>query len=393
MDRSHIAFLSFPHPPHVNPTLPIVSVLVRRGFHVSYVTSEKFRDRVVAVGAEVITCQSFDAQADHHFNKQTDRSGDSRLVDRAFELADNMQEVAMSVFETHPPAVLIYDPGAIAGRLLAHRLGVPSILTTPMFAVDLKRLDIQVNHAKFREEIIDTERAIAHHLKGRGIEAAELQSYAAAPTIHLLPRVLQPDGDVFGERYFYAGRCAGEQPFYGEWRNVCDCGRPIVLVSSSTTALQRSHYYRMCIEALDGLGWHVVLSIGDHGDASSLLPLPPHFEIVQTTSHLAILRYATLMICMGGNMTVSEALYHGVPLIVMSHGHPELEWQADNMAEKGFGIHLRNAETDSCTLRQAVLQISSGSKFHLRATRLKWAVRREPGAEETANRIEDSIHL
>src|SRR5882757_9599511 len=74
MDRGHIAFLSFPHPPHVNPTVPIVSVLVRRGFRVSYVTSQRFRDRLLGVGAEVIACQSFDAQADHQFHKETDQS-------------------------------------------------------------------------------------------------------------------------------------------------------------------------------------------------------------------------------------------------------------------------------------------------------------------------------
>ena len=60
MTNRHIAFFSVPYPPHVNPTLAIVSVLVRRGYRVTYVTSDTFAARVAALGAfEVVSCPIF----------------------------------------------------------------------------------------------------------------------------------------------------------------------------------------------------------------------------------------------------------------------------------------------------------------------------------------------
>jgi MGT family glycosyltransferase len=390
----HIAFLSFPHPPHVNPTLPIVSVLARRGFRVTYVTSDRFRARLIQTGADVITCQSFDPSADHHFNRQSEGSSRyQRVIDRTFKLADHMFELLLPIFENRRPAALIWDAGAIAGPLIANRLKIPQVSTTPMFAIDIARIATQVTHAGYREELMQMERLYRDGIESRGLDLTSYGSGSSPLTIQLIPKAIQPDGDVFGEGYFYAGRCAGEQPIFGTWQRTCECGRPLVLISSSTTALQRDEYYRMCIEALDGLGLHVVLSIGDHGKPESLPPLPPHFEIAQKTSHLTILRSAALIICMGGNVTTSEALYHGVPLIVMSCGHAELEWQADNLAEIGCGIHVKQVEMSAACLRSAAQKILSDSKVSSRVTRLKREVRREPGAEEVANRIEDYAHL
>src|ERR1700689_579247 len=59
MRNLHIAFFSIAKPPHINPTLPIVAALVRRGHRVTYVTSEAFASRITALGAEVVACRSY----------------------------------------------------------------------------------------------------------------------------------------------------------------------------------------------------------------------------------------------------------------------------------------------------------------------------------------------
>src|SRR5690242_6607528 len=59
MNRLHIAFISFPHYPHVNPTLPIAAVLARRGHLVSYASSDQFKSRVEKLGVDFISCPRF----------------------------------------------------------------------------------------------------------------------------------------------------------------------------------------------------------------------------------------------------------------------------------------------------------------------------------------------
>lgn len=50
---STIAFLSIGMHGHVNPTLPVVAELVRRGHTVTYHTSPAFREEIEATGARV----------------------------------------------------------------------------------------------------------------------------------------------------------------------------------------------------------------------------------------------------------------------------------------------------------------------------------------------------
>ena len=88
---------------------------------------------------------------------------------------------------------------------------------------------------------------------------------------------------------------------------------------------------------------------------------------------------------------MAEAGYHGVPLIVTTHGMPELEWQADRMASLGLGIWLGKDDTNVENIRKSAIQISEDDSILRAVKQMRYLVRREPGAEETANRIEEYI--
>jgi MGT family glycosyltransferase len=196
---------------------------------------------------------------------------------------------------------------------------------------------------------------------------------------------------VFGAEFLYAGRCPGEQPYYGDWHHGSSYDKSIILVSTSTTYVRGPAYFAMCIEALRGLNRRVVLSVGDGAGLESLLPLPPNFELAQRTSHVRILPFGSLFICLGGIVTQAEALYHGVPLMILTHGFLELEWQADNFARLGLGVHLRQAQMNAETIRERALQILDDATMARSVDEAKRLVRSEPGAEETANRIEQLL--
>src|SRR5206468_12114593 len=48
---SKIVFIEMPASGHVNPTLPVVQELVRRGEHVTYYATEEFRSQIEQTGA------------------------------------------------------------------------------------------------------------------------------------------------------------------------------------------------------------------------------------------------------------------------------------------------------------------------------------------------------
>ena len=53
VDR-HLAFVSLPAHGHVNPMLPVVAELARRGWRISYATGERFRPEVEKAGATLV---------------------------------------------------------------------------------------------------------------------------------------------------------------------------------------------------------------------------------------------------------------------------------------------------------------------------------------------------
>jgi MGT family glycosyltransferase len=387
MTTTHISFVSFPHPPVVNPTLSIVSVLVRRGYRVSYVTSDRFKSKVSATGAEVITSPAFDPRSLYSIVPSANEIEVSRPI---LALAtDTLTEIAPR-FESDRPDLLIYDSLALAGRVIASKLRTPVIQMSPMFALDRVNFATQVPHLEYRREEEVCQRAFRSFLQSEGVAPPDYLFHEEMLNIHLFPRALQLPGDVFGKQHFYAGRCPAEQHISGQLK-IKHTGRPIALVSNSTTFSRGPEFFRMCIDGLAGLGWHTILSVGANMEPLSIGPLPDHFDAIQTNSNISILPHAGLFICPGGIVTQAEAAYHGVPLIAISNGVPELEWVSENIPRLGTGIHIRQADLNSARIRHAAIQIRESQAILNKVRQLKNTVRREAGGEETANRIEEFL--
>jgi len=387
MKKPHIAFISFPHHPHVNPTLPIASVVARRGFKVSFATSDRFADRANDVGTDVVAIPKFQIDT-----LDDEVESGNRLHPPICQLAVRTLAPLIHAYKDDKPDLIIYDLLAFAGRILACKWNIPAIQTSPTFAHIREKWSEQVTNPSFRASLAEISRRANLFFERHGVIGGDFIFHRERLNIYLFPRALQPFVNFVDDRCFYAGRCAAEQPYFGDWKCPTANNRPIALVATSTTYIQGAEFFKMCIDAFSGLGWHVIMSIGDSGDAASLLPLPPHFEIVKNTSHIRILPHVDLQVCLGGIITSAEAAYHGVPLVVLSHGFPELEWQADNLERLGVGVHVRKADTNSKTLREVINRTANDLEMRRKVKRLQHETHREPGSEDTANRIEQYIN-
>jgi len=300
-------------------------------------------------------------------------------------------EPLANVFERDRPSLLIYNSPSLAARILGHRYEIPLIKASATVALDATNLGKQMPDERFRQSVIDYGRGIDPFVESHGVSGAGYTFHREKLNIYLFTSLLQPYRELFDSSCFFAGRCAGEQPHYGSWERGRTNGKPIIFVATSTNYVQGPAYFRMCIDALSDAGARVILSIGDTGTRAALGDLPPDFEVVQHTAHVKILPYVSLYICLGGNVTASEAAYHGVPMIVISGGWPELEWQAEHLEKTGLALHLKKADSNTANLRDAVRRVSSDRGMQERAREIKRFVRREPGSEEAANVIEDYL--
>lgn len=387
MRNAHIAFVNFPHPPHVNPTLPVVSVMVRRGYRVTYATSDRFASQIASLGAEVVHSSPFITPFSRtEANETLDDQG-------VIGLADRMLAEITPFYENNRPDLVIYDFMALAGRILARRGRIRAIQTCPTFARDKShksKLFEEITDADARREMLEYFGKVDQFLEQHGIVDGFLPFHEKL-NIHFFPRSFQPPGNVFGTDFFYAGRCAGEQAPYGDWRRDDADERPIVLIGTSTTYTQGSDYFQMCIEALRDLNCHIIVYAGDKFDAATLLALPAHCEVVRHTAQVKLFRHARLLICHGGIITPAEAAYYGVPLLMTTHGFCELEMQADIFASLGLGIHLRKSDTNVENIGRSAKLLMTDTSVLNKIKQIQYRVLREPGSEETVNRIEEYL--
>jgi len=353
-------------------------------------TSDRFASRIESLGAEVLPCRRFSIWEVW----PTDQARERGNTHPCTSFADLTLPALDAFYQTNRPDLIVYDFAALAGRILAERLGVPAVQISPIFALGPENLLQQLGPERewFLKHILFQGREVDRYLATHGITGRPAFVFHREKlNIYLFPKELELTSTVFEAGCFYAGRCAGEQPYYGDWEKPDSDDRPICLVSTSTTYRRGPKHFKMCIEALRDLGWHVILSIGDTSDAASLLPLPPHFEIVQNTAHVKILPHTSLFICLGGLISQAEAMYYGVPLLFLSCGIPDLEWHAENAVEKGIGLHLTWPETNSDNLKDYALRTMQSQPIRERVAEVQRLTRRAAGGEETANRIEEML--
>lgn len=378
MRKGHVALFIFPHYPHVTPTLSIVSTFVRRGYRTTYVTSDTFRESLLRIGAEVVLRPGIGSD-----NVLAEESPD--LI---CEVASRTLSEAARFYEKNRPDLVVYDVVDFAGRILANRWNIPAVQIAPHFAFDRHTLTQQIWNDEFRDAIVTWSKEGEAFLKNHGIHADGLLFHRERLNIYPYPKILQPPGVRPDDRLLYAGRCPGEQPSYGSWNRDDAKGKPVVLVTASTTYVRNPNYYTTCIEAFSGTGLHVIFSLGVKANSITMPSLPDNFQVIRGVSYGKVLPHADVLICQGGTATVAEAAYHGVPILVLPYEALELQWNAENIAELGMGFYLKKAEVNARSMREHVMRLLTEPTVKSRARQVMLSVRREPGGEEVVNSIE-----
>lgn len=393
MRNLHIAFIGFPHPAHANATFSIVSALVRRGCRVTYTTDEQFGARIKHLGATALICT--------YLTQPVPNRGLTSAPHASLRVSDwgvicpmnaRLLKELESTFSRDRPDVIIYDVVAFAGRILANQWQLPAIQVSPHCALDEGSILSQVRDTDLREHLLDRGMKAAMFFDRYGISGENWLYHREELNIHFIPRVFQPGGAaLLDDRCLFSGRCVVERPVDPNWQKTHLDNRPIALVTGSMTYVRDLDYFKMCLDALTGLHWHVVLVIGDRNEPGSLRPLPAHTTIVRHASNTEILPHSSLLICQGGNMSTTEAAYHGVPVLAATFGFAELEWCAEtSIVRLGLGKHLRDS-IEKDTLRQAAIQIAEDAEVRLTLARVSELVQRDPDSEEVADRIEQHL--
>ncbi len=131
----HVAVVSLGAFGHINPTLSLVTELVKRGVRVTYFTTENFRKVIEPTGAKFVAMKSWMADNDkHNDTKEEKKEGEQEenvaaivpflFLNEAGVFIDDI----LDVLKEDRPDAIIHDFAGIAGTMAADVLKVPNIM-------------------------------------------------------------------------------------------------------------------------------------------------------------------------------------------------------------------------------------------------------------------------
>jgi UDP:flavonoid glycosyltransferase YjiC (YdhE family) len=103
---------------------------------------------------------------------------------------------------------------------------------------------------------------------------------------------MQPNSSRVGDRYPFVGPCIDpHRADPGDWREPAGDG-PLILVAFGTAYTRRPDVYRNVIDALDGMGWRMVLATGGRAPKEDLGAVPSWVRVEDVVPQVAVLHRA-----------------------------------------------------------------------------------------------------
>lgn len=402
---ANIAVLSVPAWGHLNPVLPIIAELVRRGHSVTVFDEPPFAGAVEALGAKFIAyppAMSMEDMAAVLMN------GDLMATFELFvRVTPKLYRFALRQLRARKPDALVVDGIALWGELLGRRLRIPTVVTSPFFAYELGRNaapgEFRHNLARFIRilpRLVWDWILVALHGLGALPFAFPLPlHWPLLPmrgdlTLMLTSQALHPPSPIFRRRgWQFVGAMidARTRPDHFDFSRLD--GRPIIYVSLGTLIFGKSNFYERCIAALSDYPGQVLLSAGRGSDIARFAHAPANFVVAETFPQLDVLQRAAIFITPAGLNSLHEALWYGVPMVAVPQHFEQLH-NAEAMARGGAGITL-DAEAFGGTvspadLRAAVDTIAADlDGFRRRASDLGRSLKQAGGYAAAADAVEN----
>jgi MGT family glycosyltransferase len=385
-------FLNMPAYGHVNPTLAVVQELVKRGQEVIYYLPEQFKDAIQATGA---VFRSYESKLK---GLSSIASASDTIADRLpILMVDESYHVLPQVLDrirAEEPDYIVYDHMCVWARIVIQALNIPAITFRPTYVLNEHMFAMMAqqrnqNVPNMRDVLAKISAGLAKLCEAYHIPPFDPQSifmYAEQLTIVFLPKMFQPDGNTFDERYVFVGPSILPRHENTNFLLEKLSNKPILYISLGTVFNNQPDFFKLCFEAFAGQPWQVVLSIGKSIDPTVLGPIPDNFLVSSYVPQLEILPRAQVFITHGGMNSSMESLYYGVPMVVIPQ-MVEQAMTARRVVELELGLSLEKEALNATTLRETVERVANESIFHERVQSMQQVIHEAGGYQRAVDAI------
>ncbi|MCY8956157.1 glycosyl transferase [Bacillus cereus] len=390
---ANILVINFPGEGHINPTLAIVSELIQRGETIVAYCIEDYRKKIEATGAEFRAFENFLSQI-NIMERVNEEGSPVLMLSHMMEASERIVNQIIEETKGEQYDYMIYDNHFPVGRIIANILKLPNISSCTTFAYNQY---IVFNDEQESREIDESDPLYQSCLAGMkqwkeryGIECNSLYDIMNHPgdiTIVYTSKEYQPYSDVFDESYKFVGPSIATRKEIGSFPIEDLKNEKVVFISMGTVFNEQPELYEKCFEAFKDIDATVILVVGKKINISQFKNIPYNFKVYNYVPQLEVLKHTDVFVTHGGMNSSSEALYYGVPLVVVPvTGDQPLV--AKRVAEVGAGIRLNRKELTPKLLREAVKKVMDDVTFKEKSRKVGESLRDAGGYKKAIEEIE-----
>ncbi|HWL25231.1 MAG TPA: macrolide family glycosyltransferase [Ureibacillus sp.] len=363
-----VLFFNFPGEGHINPTIPLVEELIKQGEQVVYYCVEEYKTKIEKTGALFRPYKNFLTPS--HIAKRVNQKIDPlEMLLYMGQAMDATVEKVLKEVRDEKYDYVIYDNNFAAGWIIADVLNLPKISSCTTFAINQEifstfmqnRGEMDKNSPKYQEiEEITTKWKDKY-----GVILTNKKNLMTCPgdiTLVYTSKFYQPSAEEFDESFIFVGPSIAKRHNIEYIPFKVQHDTKLIFISMGTVFNQQPELYTTCFEAFRKSPYIVILAVGKQTDIHQFDDIPSNFRVHQYVPQLEILEQADVFITHGGMNSSSEALYFGVPLVVI----PVMGDQpivANQIEKLGAGLQLNRLKLDASTLRNTTEQVLSNASF------------------------------
>ncbi|MBK5491000.1 glycosyl transferase [Bacillus sp. TH17] len=393
---ANVLVINFPGEGHINPTLAIVSELIQRGETVVAYCIEDYRKKIEATGAEFRAFKNFLSQI-NIMERVNEGGSPLTMLSHMIEASERIVTQIVDETEGEKYNYLIYDNHFPVGRIIANILQLPSVSSCTTFAFNQY---ITFNDEQESRQIDENDPLYQSCLAGMeqwkeryGMDCNSLYDIMNHPgdiTIVYTSKEYQPYSDVFDESYKFIGPSIATRKEIGSFPIEDLKNKKVVFISMGTVFNEQPEFYEKCFEAFKGIDATVILVVGKKININQFKDIPYNFKVYNYVPQLEVLKHTDVFVTHGGMNSSSEALYYGVPLVVVPvTGDQPLV--AKRVAEVGAGIRLDRKELTPELLREAVKKVMDDATFKEKSRKVGETLRDAGGYKKAIEEIEKFV--
>jgi MGT family glycosyltransferase len=393
---ARILFFNMPASGHVNPSLPVVRELVRRGHQISYYCTDDFRAPIEKTGVDYRPYPSPGPSVQRLVDAATDYPPLELIL---MEYSNEYAPFCIAEVEREKPDLVMYDSLVPWGWIAAKVTGTPSVSSMAGFAIENGKFPLTLSDgARIARSALKTMRA-------RGKQRNRLTSTydtltfptpfipgTADLNIRFVAPEFQAGFPEFNKDLFVlvGPPIDPPEPSGEQWKSPTS-GRPLVYVSLGTVYNKDPAFFREIFAACADYPADFLLSTGHGVSISELGTIPDNFDVRDYVPQFEVLSQADAFITHGGMNSVQEGLYCGVPEVLVPQ-QLEQVITGRQVAAKGAGIVLADktpyGRVTADELRAALEQLLDDPSYTQQAQLLSEAAKAAGGVQRAADEVE-----